>query len=201
VGRLESRCGIQIVPAVIGQADAYPEVPWLAFGAGAAFSALALVVADALHPAWVTGATAILHAVTILGAGAACALAAAFVPPVARLFLRGPRAEQEVRQCAESLFLRRALFTTRERCGVLLLVSLFERRIEIIADTGFAGRIADADWHAVIARMTPHLRKRRPFEALHASLAALETLLAERGFSGRGGSNELPDGVIEERGL
>jgi putative membrane protein len=191
---------VQVVPAVIGKADAYPEVPWLAFAAGTAFGALGLVVADALHPAWVTASTAMLHAVTVLAAGAACALAAAFVTPIARLFLRGPRVEEEVRQYAESLFLRHALFATRERSGVLVLVSLFERRIEIIADTGFAGRISDSEWQLVIARMTPHLRDGRPFDALRASLAHVEELLAARGFSARGAANELPDDVVEERG-
>lgn len=200
VARLEARCGVQVVPAVIGRADTYPDVPWLAFAAGAAFSALALVVADALHPGWATAPTAMLHAITVLGAGAACALAAAFVTPLGRLLLRTARVEEEVRQYAESLFLRRAVFATRERCGVLVLVSLFERRVEIIADTGFAGRVADADWQAVIARMTPHLRNRRPFEALRASIAAVEELLAARGYTAAAAGNELPDGVIEERG-
>ena len=191
---------MQVVPAVIGKADTYPEVPWLAFAAGAAFSALGLVLADAVHPAWVTASTAMLHAITILGAGAACALAAAFVSPVARLFLRGVRVQEEVRRYAESLFLRHALFATRERCGVLVLVSLFERRVEIVADSGFAGRVAAAEWHAVIARMTPHLRNRRPSDALRASIAAVEELLAARGYTAGGGGNQLPDDVIEERG-
>jgi putative membrane protein len=197
---LESRCGVQVVPAVIGKADVYPEAPWLAFAAGTAFGALGLVVFDAVHPLWVTASTAMLHAVTMLAAGAACALLAAFVSPVARLFLRGPRIAEEVRQYAESLFLRHALFATRDRCGVLVLVSLFERRIEIIADTGVAARISDAEWQLAIARMTPHLRDGRPFDALRASLAYVEELLAARGFSTRGGPNELPDDVVEERG-
>lgn len=200
VAHLESRCGVQVIPAVIGKADTYPEVPWLAFAAGAAFSGLGLVAADAIHPVWVTAPTAMLHALTMLGASAACALAAAFVTPVARLFLRGARAEEEVRQYAESLFLRHALFATRERCGVLVLVSLFERRVEIIADTGLADRVASTDWHGVIARMAPHLRDRRPADALRESLAAVEELLAARGFAAHGGGNELPDAVVEERG-
>ena len=203
VARLEARCGVQVVPAVLGKADTYPEVPWLAFAAGAAFSGLALVIADARHPEWVTASTAMLHAITILGAGAVGALAAAFVTPVARLFLRRTRADEEVRQYAESLFLRRALFATRERCGLLVLVSLFERRVEIIADTGFDGRIAPTDWDAVIARMTPHLRSGRPYEALRESLAAVQALLAGKGYAGHAGAaldNELPDSAIEERG-
>jgi len=201
VARLEGRAGIQVVPAVVGKSDAYPEIPWHAFALGAAFAALALVVADHLRPSWITAYTAVLHATIILGAGAACMLAAAFVAPVARLLLRGPRAEEEVRHYAQSLFLARGLFSTRGRTGLLVLVSLFERRIEIVADTGFAGRVTAADWQTVIARMTPHLRDRRPFEALRDALAAVDELLASKGFRAAGAEpNELPDATIEEPG-
>jgi putative membrane protein len=137
----------------------------------------------------------------MLAAGAVCALLTVFSTPFARLLLRRQRAEIEVRQYAESLFLRRGLSATRQRSGVLLVVSLFERRIEIVADSGFAGRMTDADWGGVIAQMAPHLRNRRPFEALRDALTTVETLLAARGFRGEaGGPNELPDATIEERG-
>jgi len=201
VARLESRTGIQIVPAVVGRSDTYPEIPWHAFAAGAAFSALMLVVADRLRPAWVTSQTAVLHATIVLAAGAVCTLAAAFIAPVARLFLRAIRAEEEVRQYAESMFLRRGLVATRGRTGLLLLVSLFERRIEIVADAGFDGRVTAADWQAVIARMTPHLAGRRPFAALRDALAAIDDLLMAKGFRGSDAAiNELPDAAIEEDG-
>jgi putative membrane protein len=201
VARLEGRTGIQIVPAVVGKSDAYPEIPWHAFAAGAAFSALILVVADRLRPEWVTSQTAVLHATIVLAAGAACTLAAAFIPTVARVFLRAPRAEEEVRQYAESLFLRRGLVATRARTGVLLLVSLFERRIEIVADSGFDGRVTAAEWQTVVVRMTPHLAARRPFEALRDALTAIDDLLSARGFrGGEGAPNELPDAAIESEG-
>jgi putative membrane protein len=201
VARLEARTGVQVVPAVVGRSDAYPELPWHAFAVGAAFSAFGLVVADHLNPAWITTYTAVLHATIILGAGAVCLLAAAFLAPIARLLLRANRAGEEVRQYAESLFLRRALFATRGRTGLLVLVSLFERRIEILADSGFAGRVGEPEWQAVIARMAPRLRDGKPFEALRDALAAIEELLAAKGFRSAGGSNELPDGVIEEPGV
>ena len=54
--------------------------------------------------------------------------------------------------------------------------------------------MSEADWHAVIARMTPLLREARPFHALQDGLAALEALLRRKGFSrGGAGTNELPD--------
>jgi putative membrane protein len=201
VVRLESATGVQIVPAIVGRSDSYAEVPWTAFGLGAGFASLALVVSDRMRPDWVTASTALTHAMAVLGVGAICTILTLFAPPLARLLLHRRRTEAEVRQYAESLFLRRGLFATRARTGVLVLVSLFERRIEIIADTGFEGRVTATDWQSVIARMAPHLRNRRPFEALREALTAVEALLASKGFSGGGGGNELPNAAIEERGI
>ena len=200
VVRLEAATGIQIVPAIVGKADNYPEVPWKAFGLGVAFGALALVVSDYMRPAWATASTAATHALIVLGGAAVCTLLAAFVPSIARLLLNRRRTDVEVRQYAESMFLRRALFATRGRTGVLVLVSLFERRIEIIADSGFDGRVTPAEWQDVIVRMTPHLRSGRPFDALRDALAAVEALLVAKAFRGSGAPNELPDRAIEEQG-
>jgi putative membrane protein len=201
VVRLEARTGVQIVPGVVGKSDSYPEVPWKAFAIGASFSGLGVIVADDLRPQWVTASTVLIHVIVILAVAATCALLAAFWPPIARLLVRSTRAHIEVRQHAESLFLRRGLFATRNRVGILVLVSLFEKRIEIIADTGFDGRVTEADWRDVITRMTPHLERRRPFEALRDALHAIEGLLTASGFRAEGAGDELPNTAIQERGV
>jgi len=128
-------------------------------------------------------------------------VATVFAPPFARLFLRPHRRDEEVRHYAESLFLARGLVDTRDRTAVLILVSLFERRIEIHADTGCRSRVGEADWQSVITRMTPHLRAKRPFAALEEALSAVDALLLATGFQAQpGGTNELPNRPIEERG-
>jgi putative membrane protein len=201
VGRLESRTGVQVVTAVVGKSDSYAELPWKAFALGAAFAGLGLVLADMRWPQWVTSHTALVHTTTMLGAGAASTLLAVFVPSFARLFLRTTHRDLEVRQHAESLFLTRELFKTRGRTGVLILVSLFERRIEVLPDTGLRERMREADWAAVIARMTPRLRETRPFHALQEGLAALESLLVSKGFrpdAALAGTEQLPNRPIEE---
>lgn len=173
----------------------------MAFAAGASLSALALVVADFFKPQWTIAYTAILHAMVILFAGAVAALAAIFAPPFARLFLRGSRTGTEVREYAESMFLRRGLSRTRGRNAILILVSLFERRIEIVADEACRGRVTDADWNAVIARMTPQLRAHRPAGAMRDALAAVDALLQSRGFARvDGAGDELSNRAIEEAG-
>lgn len=201
IAALEAQTGVQLVAAVIGKADSYVELPWTAFALAASLAGLALVIADAAAPQWVTAGTAIAHVMAILGTGAAAALAAIFIPAFGRLFLRPLRAEVEVRQYAESLFLRHALFASRRRTAVLVLVSLFERRIEILADEGLRARVTGDDWQTAIARMTPRLRGGHAAAALQDGLAAVEMLLASKGFRGGAGDvDELPNRPIQETG-
>lgn len=201
VAQVEARTGVQVVTAIIGKADTYIELPWKAFALGASAAALVLVIADATRPDWLTAHVALLHAMTILGVGGACALVAVFVPPFARLFLRPARRHLEVRHYAQSLFLTRELFRTRERNGVLLLVSRFERTVDILTDTALHDRVGEADWGRVIGCMTPLLRQTRFFAAVQEGLAAIEHMLAEKGFHRNTGDDTgLPDRPIEERG-
>jgi putative membrane protein len=198
---LEARIGVQVIAAITAKADAHVELPWKAFALGAVLAGLAMVIADALRPQWLTANAALIDTVTILSGGGASALLAIFIPAYARLFLRSTRRDAEVRRYAEALFLRRELFKTRERNGVLILVSCFERKVEILADTGLHQRVSEAEWRPVIARMAPLLRERRFAEALLAGLAATEDMLAAKGLKpAPGAGNELPDRPIDERG-
>ena len=201
IAKVESRTGVQMVVAAIARSDSYVELPWKAFALGASVAALVTVLGDLWRPQWVTSDTALVCAVIILGAGAASALLAVFVPPFARLFLRPARRQAEVRQYAQALFLKRELFRTHSRTAVLILVSEFERTIEIVPDVGLHDRVGEADWRRVVDAMTPRFREARPFHALQDGLAAAEALLVSKGFHGRAGMrNELPDRPIDERG-
>jgi putative membrane protein len=197
---LEAKTGVQLVTAVIGKADSYVELPWKAFALGTALASLVLVVADTLSPRWSGAENALIFAVAILGAGAASGLLAVVAPPYARLFLRATRRDLEVRHYAQAFFLRRELFATRGRTGILLLVSLFERKVEILADVGLHARFDAADWRTAIDAMTPLLRERRCFGALQQGVARIEALLLAKGMTAARGGNELPDRPIQETG-
>ena len=201
IAAVEARTGVQVLAAVVPQSDSYVELPWKAFALGASLAAFGVAVADAWLEPWVTSPTALLHAVVILGSGAACALLAIFVPSFARLFLRETRRHATVKEHAESLFLRREMFATRRRTAVLILISQFERRVEILPDTGLHGRVGEAEWRQVIDTMAPHLRDARPVHALEAGIADVERLLVSKGFhADAGATNELPNRPIEESG-
>lgn len=201
VARLEAATGVQVVTSVIERADAYPELVWKAFALAASVAALAVVAFDVLRPDWMGAYAALTHVLPVLGAGALSALCAAFVPSYARLFLRPTRRDGETRQCAESMFLDHGLSTTRARTALLLMVARFERKVELVADTGFRGRVAPAEWDTVIEVTTAGLARGEGARALLAGLDRLESMLVERGFrAGAGASSRLPDAPIEASG-
>ena len=76
--------------------------------------------------------------------------------------------------------------------------SLFERRVEVIADVGFDGRVTRADWQTIIDAMAARLPSGRPADAIGRGLDRLESLLEELRIEPEAGSpDELPNRPIE----
>ena len=182
IAEIEARTGVRVTTMIVAKSDAYAELPWKAFALGSSLAAFATVLANGWGQQWTVQGAALLDAIAILGVGATSALAAVWVPAWARLFLSPARRDVEVRQYAQAAFLTRELFRTPQRTGLLILVSRFERKIQLLPDTGFRERVTASDWHTVIGRMTPPLRASRPSRALQEGLLALEDLLVRKDF-------------------
>lgn len=199
IAQVEARTGVQVVTAVVGRSDDYPEIVWKAFALGVAIAALVVVALDALRPDWVLAHHVWFNVAPALAAGVVSALVAVAVPEYASWFLNRARAAGEVRQRAQAMFLERQVFRTRSRNGVLVLASRFERHVEIVADVGFDGRVDAAAWRSVVDSMTPMLREGRAADAFLRALDRIEALLGDRGFRpDAAGGNELPDRTITE---
>jgi len=199
VAALEAELGVEVVTLIVGKADVYPETVWKAFALGAAATGLVVTAGDFLRPDWVSASAVLWSAVAILGVGAVCGLLAIYVPAFARLFLRESRATLEVGQYARVQFLERELFDTPTRNAILLLVSMLERRVVILPDTGLRSRVNVAEWDAVIAQMTESLRAGQTGKAVLAGLAGISEMLEGKGIA-RGPENVFADRPIEAAG-
>ncbi len=180
--------------AIIERSDSYAELPWKAFALGTSGAGLLVLLMNMMWPLPDPVMAALLAVVIMLAAGAGFALLTVFVPDFARLFLHSHRAEVETMQYAKSLFLSRELFGTPERRAVLLLVSLFERRIVILPDAGLRLKISQDATEKIIAHMCAFLKSGKTAQALETGLKKLEEVILSDG-----SSHELPN-VIEERG-
>jgi putative membrane protein len=199
----EKRTSAQIVLAVVKRSDSFAELPWKAFALGVSIAGLVIFILDFLLYYWTSVTIVLIAMAAMLGAGAVFALLTVFAPGFARLFLSAHRAEAEVRQYAESLFLRRELFTTGGRMGVLLLVSLFERQVILLPDKGLNNLLTKEAMRDVIAPMTSSLAKNDIIRALEDGLERLSLILEAAAAPGGQFSrkNELPNEIIEEKGV
>jgi len=196
VTALEREHGVEVVSIVVGRSDDYPEVVWTAFALGAALTALAVSVIELFGTHW-TSSTAVLWSfMAIVGVGALFALATVYVPACARWFLRDTRAAAEVMQYAKSQFLDRQLFATPQRTAILVLVSLLEHRVVILADRGLDAHVTGAQWDEVIARMSGRLKAGECGGAVLAGLARIGEVLAGKSIP-RGAANQFANAPVE----
>jgi len=189
----------QIVLVVVEKSDAYAEIPWKAFALSAAIAGFLIVIFDLWYSRWCSPAAVMFSVLIILAAGIFSALFSIYLPGFARLFLSGHRAETEVRQYAESLFLSRELYATKHRKGILLLISLFEHQIILLPDKGLKRRLSPKTMQSIIARMKPALCAGQVARALEMGLINLVEVLAVDK-RGKVRLNELSDSIIEEKG-
>lgn len=196
VAALEREHGVELVTLVVGRSDDYPETVWTAFALGAALTALVVSVVELFRATWTTSAAILWSFMAIVGIGALFALAAVYVPAFARWFLRDTRAAGEVLQYAKTQFLERELFATPHRTAILVLVSMLEHRVVILADTGLRPHVSAAQWNAVVARMTEKLKAGECGAAILAGLAGIGEALAGKAIP-RGAANRFPDAPVE----
>ena len=200
VARFEAGTGIQAVAAIVGKADAYPEIPWKAYAIGSALGALTILLPLSPLADWSVSTLIAFHAMTILGTGAVFAVLAVFIPSIGRLFLDRLRAVGEVRQYAQALFLEREFFRTSDRCAVLVLIGNFERTAVILADKGLAAFAPAEELERIAAAMEPAIAGRGPAAAFEIAFDALTDLFKLRPVDSAVRDNTLDDAVVMEKG-
>ena len=201
ISEAEKVTGAQIVMAVVKRSDSYPEIPWKAFAVGVSVAGLMVCLLDLVFSTWMPRTTLLITAIsaTFL-VGILFALLTIGITGLARLFLTENRSQEEVRQYAESVFLDRGLFATRQRTGILVLVSMFERQVIILPDTGLQGFLSRETIEEIISAMAPILASGDVARALEEGLRGLEKILAGK-FKDDLPPNELSNEIIEEKGV
>ena len=97
------------------------------------------------------------------------------------------------RQRALQVFGQLGVWDTEHNNGVLIYLLLADHTVEIVADRGIAGRIAQSEWDGACLEMQRHFRERRFAEGSVAGIRGVGRLLS-RYFPGRRApADELPN--------
>ncbi len=121
------------------------------------------------------------------------------VAPLRRLLTSRERREAQVRRAASAAFWEHGLSRTRHRLALLVFVSLFERRVELILDTGVAPEALGEAWTAAAREIDASIA-RPDIDRFIAALGALGPILARAYPRGAGPVEELPDEIDDEGG-
>lgn len=195
----EQRTNAEIVPMIVSSSGLYREVQYRA-GLLLALSTLTIMLTTeivwlpwgwhASNAAWLVLATIVAY-----GVGAWVGTQA----PVIRLLTSTERFHHKVRLRAERAFATHAVARTREGTGVLIMVSLLEHEIYVLADQPLFQRAPVERWSSVVAAAVGRLKSGDLVGGLCQSIQACGLLLAEV-CPGRPGDNpnELSNELVQE---
>ena len=109
----------------------------------------------------------------------------------------GGTKSRRVRRRAIELFRASCELKTRGRTGVLLYVSLAERRAEIVADKAIADQVAPDVWGEAMAALVDEIKAGRPGEGMALAIEKIGAVLACLLPPPTDNPDELPNRLVE----
>lgn len=200
VREIEKRTAGELVPMIVAESSRYP-------GAGA-LGALIVAFAAAFLANLALGFLRLWHGFQLLDIwlfpvvfGVVFVLMLELVPhfpSLKRPFIHDADREAEVAEAAFTAFYRHGLAHTRDRTGVLIFISIFERKVRVIADEGIHAKVGEESWKKAVAIIIEGFRRGRATDAVCDALAHCGKLLAEH-FPRKGGDTDELENLIVER--
>ncbi len=184
VEEAEGRTAGEIVPYVVARSDEYRQGIWTAATLGALGGAL--LAAAALWALDLWGAPGPVWTALPPALGAALGYFAAFVSPrLRRALVPDEVIELRTGRRASQAFLEEEVFSTRERTGILIFLSLLERRVVVLGDSGINARVEPGEWREIVDGIVAGIRRGEPAAALVEAISACGGLLERRGVERR----------------
>lgn len=120
-------------------------------------------------------------------------------PVIIRFLTSRERMHQKVQLRAERAFAQHGIALTRERTGLLLMVSLLERQVYVLADQALREGVSTDQWSTVVAVIVERMKADDLVGGLCRGIEASGVLLARACPPGKGDNpNELSDDVIQD---
>ncbi len=192
IAEAESRTSGEIVPILVRRSSTVGHVPLLTFTLLLVSSYVAdlpdhLIVFGGSHGAWLAACWF---------AAALLALGFARFDRVQRLLTPKPDQIQQVNQRAELEFYELGVRHTRGQTGVLLFVSLMERRAVVLADRAIAERLDPDVWQELVDLMIAGVKRGDLTDGIVRAIERCGELLAPHFPIEHDDTNELRDHLV-----
>jgi putative membrane protein len=183
---VEAQTSAELVVSVRRRAATYRETDYLA-GSVVGFAVLLVLL---FHPYEVP--VPVMPVQVLLGF-AFGAFASSGLWPLKRALTRSRTMAEAVTRLARSIFVERGVSRTKARNGLLVVVSLLEKRVEVVLDHGLDAGALGAPFEAVVAEMRHAIESDAGIVAFADALIKLGTPLGAVAVRTADDVNELPD--------
>lgn len=114
-------------------------------------------------------------------------------PGFQRLLTSESRRRDETEQKSVQVFTEENVSATKDRTGVLIYFSLYERRAAIVTDLGVDAKIPKAEWNALSHKINSTKSLAKQEEALFGAMEALQEMLPQYIPAEEENPNEIPN--------
>lgn len=173
----ESQTGGEIVPYIVDRVIDPDAARWRGAALGSLGGALVAGLINFFGDYWGGYGVVWITVPAIVGAGIGYLLAG--VDAFGRRLIPDDLKDWYVRLRAESAFLEEEVFSTRDRTGILIFVTLFEREAVILADEGIHRAVPKGEWEDVVADLVTGIRAGRAAVALIEAIEHCGRLLRQ----------------------
>ena len=180
----------EIVPMVVATSDAYPAAN-LRFAI--VFAGVLSCIATYYLPHVLGYLTFALWFFPLLTLGL---LIISFIPKIKKPFLNSVEVERETFERAVFEFSHHKVYKTKERTGILIYLSILERRVIVLADEGINAKVEPEMWNTVVKELVASIKEGRMAEGLEVAIAACGKSLAQHFPAGPENVNQLRNRLI-----
>lgn len=189
VAAAEGSTSGEIATMVVDESDTYPDA--VALGGVLLAALLAMVAAILLHHVTIWFYIPVVFLLYF-----PCRLLFVHVPILKLALLTKARVTRSVQERAVRAFYEKGLYRTRQATGILIFISLLERKVWILGDRGIDSKIPPESWQVLARELSAGLREERACDALCGVIAQCGTVLKEHFQRLPDDRNELPDDVM-----
>ena len=114
-----------------------------------------------------------------------------------RLFISDREMEEEVEEAATTSFFHKGLYRTRDETGILIFISIFERKVWVLADRGINAKVKEGQWNEIVSLIVEGIKNNNQADAISKAIEDMGKILKEHFPIKSDDTDELKNLIIE----
>jgi putative membrane protein len=188
----EQKTAGEIVPMIVSSSARYAEVEMAGLMVGLVLGTLATFL---WQDPWGSVHSQLLWPL----AGATIGFVTCSIPAIKRRLIPKERIESAVDLRSLAAFAAHGLHHTREQTGILILISLLEHRVEVLADRGINEKVSAGTWDEIVQIVTMGLKSGNACDGFCRAIERCGEILAQHFPRRPNDKDELANKLVTER--